>query len=66
MTNSQSGAQPQPFSGMNLAGAVDLEALKHKVDAAAGESGGAPAAGGYVTDVDSSGFVCQLRIRSCF
>ena len=52
MTNSQSGAQPQPFSGMNLAGAVDLEALKHKVDAAAGESGGA---GG------GAGTTCQLR-----
>lgn len=66
MTNSQSGAQPQPFSGMNLAGAVDLEALKHKVDAAAGESGGAPAAGGYVTDVDSSGFESMVRMSATY
>ena len=66
MTNSQRGAQPQPFSGMNLAGAVDLEALKHKVDAAAGESGGAPAAGGYVTDVDSSGFESMVRMSATY
>ncbi|EFA22202.1 tetratricopeptide repeat protein [Bifidobacterium gallicum] len=40
--------------GINLAGAVDLEAIKHRVAAEPGEAGGAPSAGGYVIDVDTN------------
>ena len=42
-------AEQQAFHpGVSLAGAVDLEALKHQVKAEPGQAGGAPAAGGYV------------------
>ena len=41
-------AQQQEFHpGLSLAGAVDLESLKHQVKAEPGQAGGAPAAGGY-------------------
>ena len=44
-------AQQQEFHpGLSLAGAVDLESLKHQVKAEPGQAGGAPAAGGYVID----------------
>lgn len=40
-------AGQRPFNpGVSLAGAVDLEALKHQVKAEPGQAGGAPAAGG--------------------
>ncbi|RSX55496.1 thioredoxin [Bifidobacterium dolichotidis] len=39
--------------GINLAGAVDLEAVRHRVEAEPGQQGGAPSAGGYVIDVDT-------------
>ena len=40
-------AQQQEFHpGLSLAGAVDLESLKHQVKAEPGQAGGAPAAGG--------------------
>lgn len=42
--------------GISLAGAVDLEALKHQVKAEPGQQGGAPAAGGYVIDVTQQNF----------
>ena len=41
-------AEQQFNPGVSLAGAVDLEALKHQVKAKPGQAGGAPAAGGYV------------------
>ena len=43
-------AEQQFNPGVSLAGAVDLEALKHQVKAKPGQAGGAPAAGGYVID----------------
>ena len=40
-------AEKQAFNpGVSLAGAVDLEALKHQVKAEPGQAGCAPAAGG--------------------
>ena len=51
---------------MNLAGAVDLEGLKHKVDAQEGEQGGAPAAGKYVIDVTTSSFEAMVRTSATF
>lgn len=50
----------------SLAGAVDLEALKHKAEAAMGEEGGAPAAGGYVIDVNESSFEAVLNSSQTF
>ncbi len=52
--------------GMSFAGAVDLEALKHRASAAEGEAGGAPAAGAYVVDVDESGFDSMVRNSTTF
>lgn len=52
--------------GMSLAGAVDLEALKHKVDASAGQAGGAPAAGGYVIDTDENTFQSMVQTSATF
>ncbi|KFI69564.1 tetratricopeptide repeat protein [Bifidobacterium magnum] len=49
-------AQEQFRPGFSLAGAVDLESLKHKVDAEPGTEGGAPAAGGYVIDATEQMF----------
>lgn len=60
-------ATPQPnLSAMNLAGAVDLEGLKHKVSAQEGEQGGAPAAGKYVIDVTTSSFEAMVRTSATF
>lgn len=52
--------------GLSLAGAVDLESLKHKVDAEAGQAGGAPAAGGYVIDTDESTFQSMVQTSATF
>jgi putative thioredoxin len=60
-TNNQ-GFQP----GVSLAGAVDLEALKHQAKAQPGEEGGAPAAGGYVIDTTSSGFQAVMQTSTTF
>ena len=50
-------AGQRPFNpGVSLAGAVDLEALKHQVKAEPGQAGGAPAAGGYVIDTTENTF----------
>ncbi|NMN02530.1 thioredoxin [Bifidobacterium sp. DSM 109963] len=52
--------------GMSLAGAVDLEALKHQVKAEPGQAGGAPAAGGYVVDTTESTFQAMVQTSSTF
>lgn len=49
-------AEQQFNPGVSLAGAVDLEALKHQVKAEPGQAGGAPAAGGYVIDTTENTF----------
>ena len=54
------------LSGMNLYGAVDLESLKHKVDAKEGEGGGAPKAGKYVIDVTMANFEAVVRTSATF
>ena len=63
-------AGQRPFNpGVSLAGAVDLEALKHQVKAEPGQAGGAPAAGGYVIDTTENTFQAMVqrrpRSRSC-
>lgn len=58
--------QPKFNPGLSLAGAVDLEALKHKVDAEAGQAGGAPAAGGYVIDTDENTFQAMVQTSATF
>jgi putative thioredoxin len=60
-TNNQ---QFQP--GVSLAGAVDLESLKHQAKAQPGEVGGAPAAGGYVIDSSSAGFQALMQTSATF
>lgn len=60
-TNNQ-GFQP----GVSLAGAVDLESLKHQANAQPGEEGGAPSAGGYVIDTTSSGFQAVMQTSATF
>ncbi|BDR53665.1 thioredoxin [Bombiscardovia nodaiensis] len=57
-------AEPQP--GLSLAGAVDLGALKHKVDAEPGQAGGAPAAGGYVIDTTEASFPAMVQTSTTF
>ena len=52
--------------GVSLAGAVDLEALKHQVKAEPGQAGGAPAAGGYVIDTTESTFQAMVQTSSTF
>ena len=52
--------------GVSLAGAVDLEALKHQVDAEPGTAGGAPAAGGYVVDVTEGTFQATIQTSTTF
>lgn len=52
--------------GISLAGAVDLSALKHKVDAQPGQAGGAPEAGQYVIDVTESSFQAMVETSSTF
>lgn len=56
--------QGQP--GVSLAGAVDLGALKHQVDAEPGQAGGAPAAGGYVIDTTEAGFQAMVQTSATF
>lgn len=52
--------------GISLAGAVDLSALKHKVDAQPGQAGGAPSAGKYVIDTTESSFQAMVETSSTF
>jgi putative thioredoxin len=60
-------ANKQQFQpGVSLAGAVDLESLKHQAKAQPGEAGGAPAAGGYVIDTSSSGFQAVMQTSATF
>ena len=49
-----------------MAGAVDLEALKHQVKAEAGQAGGAPAAGGYVIDTTENTFQAMVQTSATF
>jgi len=49
-----------------LAGAVDLEALKHQVKAEPGQAGGAPAAGGYVIDTTENTFQAMVQTSATF
>lgn len=56
-----------PFTpGFSMAGAVDLEALKHQASAQPGEAGGAPAAGGYVIDVTERNFQATVESSTTF
>lgn len=59
-------AQQQFNPGFSLAGAVDLEALKHQVKAEPGQTGGAPAAGGYVIDTTESTFQAMVATSVTF
>lgn len=52
--------------GISLAGAVDLEGLKHQTKAEPGQAGGAPAAGGYVIDVTESNFQAMVESSTTF
>lgn len=52
--------------GISLAGAVDLEGLKHQTKAEPGQAGGAPAAGGYVIDVTESNFQATVESSTTF
>ncbi|TCD54131.1 tetratricopeptide repeat protein [Alloscardovia theropitheci] len=58
----QEGYRPS----FSLAGAVDLESLKHKAEASMGQEGGAPAAGGYVIDVNENNFESMINSSSTF
>lgn len=49
-----------------MAGAVDLEALKHQVKAEPGQAGGAPAAGGYVIDTTENTFQAMVQTSAMF
>ncbi|MDG5960630.1 tetratricopeptide repeat protein [Bifidobacterium breve] len=60
-------ADQQQFNpGVSLAGAVDLEALKHQVKAEPGQAGGAPAAGGYVIDTTENTFRAMVQTSATF
>lgn len=60
-------AEQRPFNpGVSLAGAVDLEALKHQVKAEPGQVGGAPAAGGYVIDTNENTFQAMVQTSAMF
>lgn len=60
-------ADQQQFNpGVSLAGAVDLEALKHQVKAEPGQAGGAPAAGGYVIDTTENTFQATVQTSATF
>lgn len=52
--------------GVSLAGAVDLESLKHQVKAEPGQDGGAPAAGGYVIDTTEQTFQAMVQTSATF
>lgn len=58
--------QPQFNPGVSLAGAVDLEALKHQVKDEPGQAGGAPAAGGYVIDTTEATFQAMVTTSATF
>ena len=60
------GQQRQFNPGVSLAGAVDLEALKHQVTAEPGQAGGAPAAGGYVIDTTEDTFQAMVQTSATF
>lgn len=60
------GQQRQFNPGVSLAGAVDLEALKHQVTAEPGQAGGAPAAGGYVIDTTENTFQSMVQTSATF
>lgn len=60
------GRQRQFNPGVSLAGAVDLEALKHQVTAEPGQVGGAPAAGGYVIDTTENTFQAMVQTSATF
>ncbi|NMM99099.1 MULTISPECIES: tetratricopeptide repeat protein [Bifidobacterium] len=59
-------ADQQFHPGVSLAGAVDLEALKHQVKAEPGQAGGAPAAGGYVIDTTENTFQAMVTTSATF
>ena len=60
-------ADQQQFNpGVSLAGAVELEALKHQVKAEPGQAGGAPAAGGYVIDTTENTFQAMVQTSATF
>lgn len=59
-------ADQQFNPGVSLAGAVDLEALKHQVKAEPGQAGGAPAAGGYVIDTTENTFQAMVQTSATF
>ncbi|PWG62764.1 tetratricopeptide repeat protein [Bifidobacterium callitrichidarum] len=59
-------ADQQFHPGVSLAGAVDLEALKHQVKAEPGQAGGAPAAGGYVIDTNENTFQAMVQTSATF
>ena len=60
-------AGQRPFNpGVSLAGAVDLEALKHQLKAEPGQAGGAPAAGGYVIDTTENTFQAMVQTSATF
>lgn len=52
--------------GISLAGAVDLESVKHQVTAEPGQSGGAPSAGAYVIDVTENTFEAMVQTSATF
>ena len=52
--------------GISLAGAVDLEGLKHQTKAEPGQAGGAPAAGGYVIEVTENNFQAMVESSTTF
>ena len=58
--------QPKYNPGVSLAGAVDLESLKHQVGAEPGQAGGAPAAGGYVIDTTENTFQAMVTTSATF
>lgn len=60
-------ADKQQFNpGVSLAGAVDLESLKHQVKAEPGQAGGAPRAGGYVIDTSENTFQAMVQTSTTF
>ena len=60
-------SEQRPFNpGVSLAGAVDLESLKHQVKAEPGQAGGAPAAGGYVIDTNENTFQAMVQTSATF
>jgi putative thioredoxin len=59
-------AQEHINPGVSLAGAVDLESLKHEVKAKPGQAGGAPEAGGYVIDSTEGTFQSLIETSATF